>query len=471
MNKMFEQRAKNKEQRIMNNMEKYKIQKIVRAIFLLLTFITASNCASSQNADTSKYSKGDSLTLNQLIKQVVETHPSIKEAEEALNIADSKIGLAKAGYLPNIGIDGNYTMIGPVPSITFGGMALKMAPANNVNAALDYNQSVYDFGKTKNEVNMANENKNLSKLSIEQLKQKMSIAAISNFYILLYIQDAIEIKGEELKTLQSHLEYVKKKSETGSATQYEILSTQVRISNIESQKIDLETNRKVQLSFINSLLGQPQNTYLNVKKELSGNLPDMIPDSLISFALSHRDEMKFAREKSAIAELQYKVTHAQDNPSINFFATGGYKNGYFSPNLLQPGQNFAWNFVAGIDLKVPLFDANRKKNNLLIAKSGIQDCNYEVEITTRNISTEIIQSDAEVDASDKKIKQFELQLKQAEKALGLAEVNYKAGVITNLDLLDATTTVSESRLMLLKSKIDHIANIFKLKNAIGERLY
>jgi outer membrane protein TolC len=44
-------------------------------------------------------------------------------------------------------------------------------------------------------------------------------------------------------------------------------------------------------------------------------------------------------------------------------------------------------------------------------------------------------------------------------------------VITNLDLLDANTSVSESSLMLLKAKIDYVTSVYKLKAALGERIY
>jgi outer membrane protein len=83
------------------------------------------------------------------------------------------------------------------------------------------------------------------------------------------------------------------------------------------------------------------------------------------------------------------------------------------------------------------------------------------------------QRDAEVYmlASEKKVTQYNLQLEQAIKAYLLAETSFKAGVITNLDLLDSNTSVSESRLLLLKAKIDYSASIYKLKAALVERLY
>ena len=45
---------------------------------------------------------GDSLSLTNIIKKVIENHPSVKSAAESINAADAGIGLAKSAYLPTI---------------------------------------------------------------------------------------------------------------------------------------------------------------------------------------------------------------------------------------------------------------------------------------------------------------------------------------------------------------------------------
>ncbi|MGE5448759.1 MAG: TolC family protein, partial [Bacteroidales bacterium] len=82
-----------------------------------------------------------------------------------------------------------------------------------------------------------------------------------------------------------------------------------------------------------------------------------------------------------------------------------------------------------------------------------------------------VEGEANVQASQKKVEQGELQLKQAAQAYALAKVRFESGVITNVELLDGSTAVSESRLQLLKAKIDYTVSLYKLKSAIGERLY
>lgn len=58
----------------------------------------------------------------------------------------------------------------------------------------------------------------------------------------------------------------------------------------------------------------------------------------------------------------------------------------------------------------------------------------------------------------------QLQLSHAQEAFALAETSIKAGSITNLDLLDAATAVLESKLLLLKSKIDYRLNVKNWKH-------
>jgi len=409
----------------------------------------------------------DSLSLNAIIEEVTANHPMVKKAMEDLNVSDAKIGLAESNYLPNIDFASTYSRMGPISTITIPDMgSFSFVPHDNYSAAINVNQTIYDFGKTEKNVLLEKQGKELSIRSVEQVKQKLSQAAIANYYTLVYLQEALKIKDEQLKTLNEHLNYIKKKQETGSATQYEILTTEVRISTIENQKTDLETARQVQVCQLNSLLGKTESTIQHVKKELNISLPSLQNDALINSAMQNRDEMKLASEKAKLAQLRYNLTSYQNKPVINAFLSGGIKNGY-TPYLYDPKANF----VAGFGVKVPIFDGKRIKYNMAQAQSAIQTNDQETEIARRGIVNEVVEGEANVKASQKKVEQGELQLRQATQAYSLAKVRFDSGVITNLELLEGSTAVSESRLQFLKAKIDYTVSLYKLKSATGERLY
>lgn len=413
------------------------------------------------------YGQNDSVALETIIRQVIVQHPSVQSAQEALKNADARIDLAKSSLRPMLEGNVSYTRIGPVPSITIPDVGtLQMASNNIYNASVNYYQNLYDFGKTGSEVAIEKENKELVKITIEQLKQRLAISAVNVFYSLAYYQEALNIKETQLKTLEAHLSSVEKRKETGSATQYEILATKVKISAIESQKVDILAAIRVQQSVLNTLAGYPENTPVTVRPDLSLNIASMSADSLISFAMNNRDEIKISNEKRVIAELKYKSVKTRLNPVLNAFASAGGKNGYF-PNLDMPKANFA----VGLGFKVPILDAGRNKNNVVQAKSEMTSSFFDTEVAKRAVINEVVESDAGQMAAVKKIEQFNLQLMQAKEALNLAEKSYQNGTITNLDLLDAATSLSESRLQLLKARIDYALGQYRLKAALGERLY
>jgi outer membrane protein TolC len=434
-----------------------------RILLFILPFVGLLSIVNANGQPSSN----DSLSLAAIIKEVVQNHPLVHKAMEDLNSSDAKIGIAKSGYLPNIDFATSYSRIGPISEISLPSIGtFSLFPSDNYSAGINMNQTIYDFGRTDKNISLEKQGKELSRQTVEQVRQKLSQAVIGNYYSLIYLQEAIKIKDEQLGTLTEHLRFIQKKQETGSATQYEILTTQVRISSTENQKTDLETSRQVQICQLNTLLGKPANTTQYVKIELNPTQMGLQDDSLITSAIKNRDEMKLAREKAILSELRYGIATSQNNPVFNGFVSGGYKNGYI-PSLNDPKANF----VAGVSLRIPIFDGKRKQYSLVQAQSAIEINNQETEIVRRSIVNEVVESEANLKASQKKVDQSRLQLLQATEAYKLGKVRFESGVITNLELLDGSTTVSESRLMLLKAKIEYTVNLFKLKSAIGERLY
>jgi len=409
----------------------------------------------------------DSIPLSKIISTVIQNHPSVKEAAEAINSAEAGIGLARSGYFPNIDVTASYSRIGPVQELTFPGIGtFQLYPANNYSANLNVNQNVYDFGRTQKSVGLAKEVKNLNEQTLDQVKQKLALTTTMIYYSMVYLQQAILINKDQLKTLQEHLEFVKKKQATGSAIQYEILSTQVKISAVESMGIELESSLRNQISEMNALMAQNGNAPFIVQNELNSNMPDINEDSLLSYAFQHRDEVKIAMKKTTLSELKYNLVKTQSYPSLNVQLIGGAKNGYI-PNLDKLKENF----VAGIGLKVPIFEGTRTKYNLLQARSTIKSSDFETDLIKRNIAAEVAENEENIRSSLKKIERYRLQMEQSKEAFNLAKLNYQAGSITNLDILDASTTISESSLLLFKSRIDYIINVYKLKASLGVRLY
>ena len=106
------------------------------------------------------FSVNDSLSLPQILKQVLVSYPTIDKAQEAIQAAEAGVGLAKSGYYPNITANAGYTRIDPVPELTIPILGhFIMAPNNNYNASVGVYENVYDFEKTRSKADPADFNK------------------------------------------------------------------------------------------------------------------------------------------------------------------------------------------------------------------------------------------------------------------------------------------------------------------------
>ncbi|MFN8239409.1 MAG: TolC family protein [Bacteroidales bacterium] len=409
----------------------------------------------------------DSLSIKEIVTTIVANHPTVKIAREAIINADARIGLARTAYYPEADMTASYSNMGPVIKLTIPDMGtFQLFPENNYAASLNYRQILYDFGKTRQNIEMETGGKQLGEQALEQVKQKLSLYAVNTCYTILFLQAAIKIKDEQLATLNEHLRHVEMMMSTGSATEYQVLSTRVKISGVESQKVDLQAGLTAQQAALNSLLGNGTSRPPAIRQDISANKPLVATDSLLSYALDNRDEMKMNRQRATLASMRYELVRLSNKPIISLQASAGGKNGYV-PELgkIRP------NYVVGLGLRVPIYDGLRTKYNLAQVKSSINTISEETESTRRAITNELIEAEAYLEAAGKKVSQFELQLAQATKANELAKISFASGIITNLDLLDSNTALSESRLLLLKARIDYAASIYKLEAAMGKRIY
>jgi len=439
----------------------------LKTVICFLVFSTIAGAAfqvsGQPRQERISFDTKDSLTLSQILTRVLTTYPSVTRAQEAIQVAEAGVDLAKSAWYPTVAAGADYTRIGPVPELTIPNLGhFVMAPGNVYDATVSAYENIYDFDKTSRKVEVEKSNRELAEKNVALVRQRLTLLTSVSFYTEIYLQEAIRIKEAQISTLKQHLDFVTRMEQTGSATHYEILSTQVRLINAENQKVDLEASRQTQQATLNSLLGLPVRTVIKVQGNFVYTQPGMNPDSLIPYALDHRYEMVMVHLHEKHAQLELRSTKAMNYPSLGAFVDGGFKNGYF-PDL----NKFTPNFAAGVGLKVPIFDATRRRSSMRIAASQISMARSDLEQTTRDISTEVYQNETNMLASLKKIDQGNLQVNQAREALELAAISYKTGAITNLDLLDAETALEESRVNLLKARIEYAINVVRLNISVG----
>ena len=403
------------------------------------------------------------LTLNKAIQLALKNQPLINQAEQEVNAAQAKINEQKSYYYPNVQADISYTRIGPIPAIQFGNESFILAPANNYDAHVSAGYNIFDFGRKNALLDLSKSYKLTVEEKTNYIKDELSYNTTKLFYSILYLEKSLGVKNNQIKTLEAHLDVTQKKVESGTATDFEVLTTKVRVASAENQKVDIENEIAKQKIALKSLLGLAADSSVDLQGDLSLLSMSINNDSLLELAYSQREELKIAQDAQKTIEQQKQVASLSDVPTLNAIASYGLKNGLM-PNL----DVLRGNWVVGISASVPIFNGNRKDAQIQEAEANLNANGAQISALKRKINMEVQQAISDLETSKAKLKSTQLQVEQATEAVKRADVSYINGVITNLDLLDAETSLSEAALLHLRVIFQNVINAYNLKKAVGD---
>ena len=189
----------------------------------------------------------DSLTVKDVIYLSVQNRPLIRQKEEELRAAQSRVEQQRSAYLPNVEGGLFYTRIAPIPAFAFLGENLELAPADNYDFHVFIHQTLYDFGKRDTQFDLVQSQKESILDNEEMIKSDLSNSAVRIFYGILFLDKSIAVKDTQSASLNEHLTITDERIKSGTATDYDVLATKTKMSEIENEKIDLRDGVKIDL--------------------------------------------------------------------------------------------------------------------------------------------------------------------------------------------------------------------------------
>ena len=405
----------------------------------------------------------DSLTVEQAIHRVLQIHPAIEQAFANTRAAEARVSQTSSAKLPDVTTEADYTHIGPVPAFSFPGFGnLVLAPQDNYDAHIVGRYTAYDFGKTSASVDLSQSRVQNSRDMVELTKSNLALQTIRTFYTIVLLRKSLLVQDEQIEALNQHLAVTQKRVTAGSATDFDVLTTQVRVAASQNQRVEILNSLQKQESIARQLLNLQPNTPLLIRGSFEQTSITLNIDSLLQVAMQQRPELKLVRDAEQSAQFQKKLSSLGNMPSLNVNVAYGLKNGY-EPNIYAMRGNWMW----GVQAQVPLFDGGRVSHQEEEAQAAIESEQAHKQDAEQQIRSDVEQTIADVQASWSKVQISEVQFQQAHEAVSIARTRYETGSVTNLDLLDAETAESSARLMNLQALYRFVISKYELSRAVG----
>ncbi len=426
------------------------------------------------------------INLQKAIDLALSNNPGITAAANKVKIADAKNMQAKSSFYPKANIlskylytnnmPGMYPLLGvSVPVMNSGAPTgdnitmHPMAPYMNLDRDLltfDLNvvYPIYVGNKRKNAVESTEILHQVYEINKAETSAQLVEKVKTAFYNYLTINDVINVYEKALTQLNNHLALAKKAYEVGLRSEYDVLNFQSKIAGFESKIVEFKGKRTVVVTALKSLLNIPEDSkvtfvgtidrfYSNIylKKQLalstiqSNNLKIQTLDGMKKL-LNHKEKMEGAAQLPiAFAFGNYHIYHGKDFPPFD----KTWRNGY----------------AVGFGVKINLFDGNMTKGKVEEIKAQSAIINNYKEGMKLKLRFEYQKCLENITYLEAKMESENKNMALGQKAYSIAQVGYKNGVITNIELNDAQLNITK-----IETSIINIKKGLLIQHAILEYL-
>ena len=434
------------------------------SLFLGFTFAIAA-------ADTNAAWLVRPLSLTDALNTTLQQNASILKAKNDLEAVHGVVVQTRAVALPHVQASGQYKYTDPNAIEGFFGSA---QPNENWNAGLQLVQSIYEGGKLVAAIRAADATKQQALAQYQTSVADTLLAVRLAYYDTLLAAQQITVHEASVNLLQKELEDQQHRLDAGTVPKFNVLRAEVAVANERPNLIRARNQYRIAKNNLANLLGYnlPRDIWENIPLNLTDvleaapyevNLPDAIQQ-----ALTKRTELVALRKTVELQNLNIVSAKSGYKPTVQLFAGYNWYNAQFTPPVELDHDIHGWN--AGAQMNWAIFDGLLTHGKVVQAKAlyersktDLTDEGRQIELQVRVAYSDFIEAKEVLD-SQAKVQE------QADEALREAKARTDAGTGTQLDVLDAETSLTQARTTQIQALHDYTAARAKLERAIGADL-
>jgi len=418
-----------------------KIAAAVLAVFVL-ALIGAGPALSDQEA----------LTLERAVALALENNDAVKMSRERISEAEAQRAQIRSGFLPRLGAQAGYTYISEAPHVEISvdtplgemGKTVDLGFNDNYLAKIELTQPLFLGGRVYYGYKAA-----VGEIEAREAEEKQAVNDLIRdvaraYYGVLFSREFLAAAREMHQNAEAHLVNVENGYREGTASRLELLTARVQVSNLEPIVTQAENALQIARTALYILVnveGEPP-----VVGKLALEPETITEQDAIEEAYVSRPEFAMLDLRRDALEDLVRSTRAGYLPSVFAGAAYQYQKPYFADNQWYD----YWTVTAGI--KIPLFEGLETSGKTDQVRSQMRQIELAREQAADGIRLEIRSAILTLKEAMDRAKAQSNNVEVAEEALAMAEVGYREGVSTNLDVMDV-------QMKLLTAKTNYLAAV------------
>ena len=409
------------------------------------------------------------LPLMDCLNLALQQNATILKAKDDLEVSYGIVVQTRAVALPRVQATGQYKDTDPNAMENLPGLPL---PHQNWNAGVQIVQSIYKGGRIIAVIRAAKATKEQALAQYQTTIANTLLATRVAYYDVLLAAQQITVHEASVKLLQNELEDQQHRYNAGTVPHFNVLRAEVAVANERPNLIRARNDYRIAKNNLANLLGYnlPRDVWEDIPLQLTDSFDDKpyeinLP-AAIAQAFANRSELVALGKAEELQRLNIVNARAGYKPTVQLFAGYQWYNAQFTAPISLDHDIHGWN--AGAQMSWDIFDGMLTHGKVVQAralyeraKTDVVDEGRQIEIQVRTAYSDFVGA-REVLDSQKTVQA------EAEEALREAEARAAAGTGTQLDVLDAQTSLTQARTTQVQALHDYAAARARFERAIGE---
>jgi outer membrane protein len=246
----------------------------------------------------------------------------------------------------------------------------------------------------------------------------------------------------------------------GKITQDQVLRARAELLAVTQQSREAQNGARQAQSYLNFLLNRPLDTPLedaDVMGDVTATTRALT--ELRAAALDNRPELEQMRHVTRATEAQVRVARADRWPTLSLGADGGIQGEEYQ---FGRGSNFA---TISLLLNWTFFDGGARRAAVRQADAAARKSRTELESLTQQVQLEVQQSLDRLNTSADSLATAEARADAARAAFRIASRKRDEGVISQVEFIDARSSLTGAELNLNVTRFDVLARQAELDYA------
>ena len=403
------------------------------------------------------------LTIEDAVKLALLYNQELQAIAQEMDVARGRIREADARALPTVTAAGAYTRLDEAPHISMGDQNFVLGVADNYSAELIVRQPLYEGGAIRAGLRASRLNALLADARVREQIQKTVFGTVAAYLDARLAEHLYEVNRDAVTAAKAHRDDVHKRKAVGTASDYDALRAEVEVSNFSAEEIRQRNRVTIAKTNLLRLMGVGQDRALELADDLAYRPSGLNWEETARVALENRPEI---HEADLTLRLQREALVAARGARLPKAAAT------FTENEANPAPHTVtiddWGnqWIAGVSVEVPIFDLGRT-GKIEQEQARVRQREIQLNDTRERVLLEARQAWLSVQDATEFVESQKMNLDRAAESLRLADVGYRAGLQSQVEVTDAQAAVTRTRGLYYQAIYDHCAARLALERALG----